>query len=147
MKGSSQPLGSSGKSSWPQIQRSWVRFPALPDFVRSSGSGTGSIQPREDNWGATLRKWWIRSRKPRLTVVGIRCADLYLLKLEITSPTSGGSSVGIIRLRTKTTEFFFFVVMRRLFRLLATIEIIDVLCLESDWKIVQLLWEILYLIL
>jgi hypothetical protein len=27
----------------------WVRFPALPDFLRSSGSGTGSTQPREDN--------------------------------------------------------------------------------------------------
>jgi hypothetical protein len=27
-----------------------VRFPALPDFfLRSSGSGTGSTQPRDDN--------------------------------------------------------------------------------------------------
>jgi hypothetical protein len=26
-----------------------VRFPALPDFLRSSGSGTGSNQPREYN--------------------------------------------------------------------------------------------------
>jgi hypothetical protein len=25
----------------------WVRFPALPDFLRSRGSGTGSTQPRE----------------------------------------------------------------------------------------------------
>jgi hypothetical protein len=30
-------------------QRSWVRFPALPDLLRSSGSGTGSTQPREYN--------------------------------------------------------------------------------------------------
>jgi hypothetical protein len=28
-------------------------FPALPDFLRSSGSGTGFTQPHEDNWGAT----------------------------------------------------------------------------------------------
>jgi hypothetical protein len=27
----------------------WVRFPALPEFVRSSGSGTGSTLPREYN--------------------------------------------------------------------------------------------------
>jgi hypothetical protein len=26
-----------------------VRFPTLPDFLRSSGSGTGSTQPREYN--------------------------------------------------------------------------------------------------
>ena len=31
-------------------------FPALPDFLSSSGSGTGSTQPREVNWGAT----WIK---------------------------------------------------------------------------------------
>ena len=30
-----------------EIQRSRVRFPALPDFLSSSGSGTGSTQPRE----------------------------------------------------------------------------------------------------
>jgi hypothetical protein len=26
-----------------------VRFPAIPDFLRSSGSGTGSTQPRDYN--------------------------------------------------------------------------------------------------
>jgi len=43
--------------------------------------------------------------------VGIRCADhmtpLYPQKLELTSPTSGGRSVGIVRSLTKATEFFF----------------------------------------
>ena len=38
---------SSGQSFWLQIQRSRVRSPALPDFLSSSGSGTGSTQPRE----------------------------------------------------------------------------------------------------
>jgi hypothetical protein len=41
------PLWSSAKSSWLQIPRSRVRFPALPDFQISSVSGTGYIQPHE----------------------------------------------------------------------------------------------------
>jgi hypothetical protein len=50
----------------------------------------------------------LRSGKPRLTVVGIRCAD------HVTPSTrksrhhfadSGGRSVAIVRLRTKATEF------------------------------------------
>jgi hypothetical protein len=44
---------SSGQSSFLQIQRSRVRFSPLPDFLSSSGPGTGSIQPLKDNWGAT----------------------------------------------------------------------------------------------
>jgi hypothetical protein len=47
------PLWSSGQSSWLRIQRSPVRFTALQDFLRSSGSGTESTQPREGSWGAT----------------------------------------------------------------------------------------------
>jgi len=38
---------SSGQSFWLQMQRSRVRSPALPDFLSSSESGTGSTQPRE----------------------------------------------------------------------------------------------------
>ena len=43
--------------------------------------------------------------------MGIRCAGhvtpLYPQKLALTSPTGGGRSVGIVRSRTKATEFFF----------------------------------------
>jgi hypothetical protein len=43
--------------------------------------------------------------------VGIRLADqvapLYPQKLAITSPTSGGRSVGVVRSRTQTMEFFY----------------------------------------
>ena len=50
-----------------------------------------------------------RSIKQKLTAVGIRCADhvtpLYPQKLALTSPTGGGRSVGIVRVRTKATEF------------------------------------------
>jgi hypothetical protein len=48
------------------------------------------------------------SRKPRLTAVGIRCADHATLSIRKksarTSPTGWGRSVGIVRLRTKATE-------------------------------------------
>ena len=47
--------------------------------------------------------------------VGIRCADhvtpLYPQKLALTSPTGGGRSVGIVRSRTKATEFSLVVVV------------------------------------
>jgi hypothetical protein len=47
--------------------RVWVRFPALPHFLRSSGSGTGSARTREYNWGATWKKQQrIRSSKSRI---------------------------------------------------------------------------------
>jgi hypothetical protein len=41
-------MWSSGQSSCLLTQRSRVRFLALPDFLSSSGSGTGSTQPL---WG------------------------------------------------------------------------------------------------
>jgi hypothetical protein len=54
----------------------------------SSGSG---LENREYGRGDPLR--WQRN-------------TLYPQKLTVTSPTSGGRSVGIVRLRAKATEFF-----------------------------------------
>jgi hypothetical protein len=45
------PLWFSGQSSWIQIRR--PRFDSRHYQKKSSGSGTGSTQPREYNWGAT----------------------------------------------------------------------------------------------
>jgi hypothetical protein len=49
--------------------------------------------------------------KTESTAVGIRRADyatpLYPQKLALTTPTSGGRSIGIVLSRTKATEFFY----------------------------------------
>jgi hypothetical protein len=67
---------SSGQSSWLQLQMSWVRFQTLPDFLRNSGSGTGSTQLMSIT--EELLEWKSSgsgSRKARLRAVGIRCVD------------------------------------------------------------------------
>ena len=49
-------------------------------------------------------------QKTEINGRGDRCADhvtpLYPLKLALTSSTGGGRSVGIVRSRTKATEFY-----------------------------------------
>ena len=50
------PLWSSCQSFWLQIQRSRVRSPTPPDFLSSTGSGTGSTQPREVKLRSYLNK-------------------------------------------------------------------------------------------
>jgi hypothetical protein len=102
------PLWSSGQSSWLEIQRSG-RFPVLPDFLRSSGSGTGPLslvstieellqRKKSSGSGLESREYGGRdlSRWPRDT--------LHPQKLALTSPTSGGRSIGIVRSRTQATE-------------------------------------------
>jgi hypothetical protein len=55
----------------------------------------------------------VRSRKPRLRPQGIRRTDhatpLYPQGLALTSPTSGGRSVGIVRSGTKATELVIYI--------------------------------------
>jgi hypothetical protein len=79
----------------------------------SSGPGTGFTQPREYNWEAT---WMEIVAAPGLENREYGRGDplrwprdtLYPQKLALTSPTSDGPSVGILRLRTKASEFLYF---------------------------------------
>jgi hypothetical protein len=106
------PLWSSRQSFWLQIQRSRVRFPALPDFLRSSGSGTRGplslVSTIEELLGRNISGFGLENREygrgdplrwPRDT--------LYPQKLELTLPTSCGRSAGVFRLLTEATEFVF----------------------------------------
>jgi hypothetical protein len=68
-------------------QTSTVRFPALPDILRSSRSGKGSTQPREDNWRAA----WIKSSGSDLENLDSRSLGSVALR----SLTSGGRPVGM----------------------------------------------------
>jgi hypothetical protein len=86
-----------------------VRFPALPAFLRSSGSGAGSTQPRDYNWGATWSKnsgSGLESREYGRRNPPRWLSDiLYQKKSALTSLTSGGRSVGMVRSWTQATEF------------------------------------------
>jgi hypothetical protein len=106
------PLWSSGQSSWLQIHRSgfdsrryqifWEvvgpeRGPlslvsTIEELLERKSSGS-SLEIREYGRGNPLR-WPNDTHSPQ--------------KLALTSPTNGGRSVGIVRSRTKATEFVLF---------------------------------------
>jgi hypothetical protein len=87
------PLWSSGHSSWLQIWRPRVRFPTLPHFLTSSGSGSGSTQPRE------LRSYLNGKVATEINGRGDSLRwphdTLHPQKLALTSPISAGHSVSI----------------------------------------------------
>ena len=68
----------------------------------------------------------------------IRCADhvtpLYPQKLALTSPTGGGRSVGVVRSRTKATEFFLCLCGPSSVVVIATGYGLDGLGIESRWR-------------
>jgi hypothetical protein len=122
------PLWSSGKSSWLQIQRSGLDSPLYQIFWEVVGLERGPLSLvstiEELLWrkssGSDLesREYGRRdpSRRPRSTV--------YPQKVALTSPISGGCSVGIVRSRTQAMEFSFrFLVkyyQQRIFRLVVS---------------------------
>jgi hypothetical protein len=82
-----------------------VRFPALPDFLINSVSGAVCtieelLGRKSSDSGLESREYGRRdpSRLPR--------GSLYPQNLILTSPISGGRSVGIVLSRTQATEFY-----------------------------------------
>jgi hypothetical protein len=100
------PLWFSGQSSRLQILRSRFRFSVLQDFLKSSvGLERGPLSLVRIT--EELLEWESSGsgQENRINGQGIRWADQATpsirKKLALTSPTSGGRSVGVVHLRTK----------------------------------------------
>jgi hypothetical protein len=110
------PLLSSGQCSWLQIQRTWFYSLRYQTFWEVVGLERGSLslvstteellERTSSGSGLEIREYGRRdpSRWPRGT--------LYPQKLALTSPTSGGRTVGIVRLWTQATEFSLALLMK-----------------------------------
>jgi hypothetical protein len=102
------PLWPSGQSSWLQIQMFGFDSPryqiwelvGLERRPFSLVSTTEELLERKDSGSGLENREY--SRDPSLWSHG----TLYPQKLALTSPTSGGRSVGIVRSRIQETEFF-----------------------------------------
>jgi hypothetical protein len=97
--------------SWLQIQRSQIdsrRYQIFWEVVGLEQGPLSLVRITEEllEWKSSVSG----SRKPRLTAVGIRCADhASPLSTKVgNTPKSGGRSIGIVRLRTKSTELIFY---------------------------------------
>jgi hypothetical protein len=105
------PLWSCGQSSWLQIQRSGFYSWRYKIFWQVVGLERGPLslvsttevllERKNSGSGLESREYGLRnsSRWPRGTI--------YPQKLALTSLTSGGRSIGIVRSRTQATEFGF----------------------------------------
>jgi hypothetical protein len=84
-------------------------FEALPNFLRSSGSGTGPLSllsTIDELLGRNSSCFSLESREYRRGDPSRWPLDTrYPQNLALTSPTSGGRSVGIVRSRAEATEF------------------------------------------
>jgi hypothetical protein len=105
----SPPLRSSGQSSWLQIQRSGFDSRRYQIFWQVVGLERGPlslVSTIEELLGRKRSGSGLENREyGRRDPLGWPRDALYPQKLALTSPTSGGRSVGIVRSRTEATEF------------------------------------------
>jgi hypothetical protein len=102
------PLWFSGQSSWLQIQGygfdSW-HYQTFGEVVGLERGPLSFMSTIEELLGRKSSGSGLESREcARMDPLGLPRDTLYLQKLALTSPPSGGRSVGIVRSRTKATE-------------------------------------------
>jgi hypothetical protein len=106
-------LWSSGQSSWLQIQRSGFdcrRYQIFWEVVDLDRGPLSLVSTTEELLGRKSRKLEYGRRDPSRWPR----SSLHPQKLEVTSPTSGGRSVGIGRSRTQATKFLVFLALQML---------------------------------
>jgi hypothetical protein len=107
------PLWSSGQSSWLQIQMSGFDSGRYQIFWEVMGLERGQLSLVSTTEELLGKKVAAPVYKAENTAVGIRHADHVApsirKKLEITSPTIGVRSVGIVRSRTQATVSYFLI--------------------------------------
>jgi hypothetical protein len=106
---STPPLWSSGQSSWLQIQRSgfdsW-RYQILWQVVGLERGPLSLMSTTEELLGRNSSGSGLESREYGSAVpLGWPRYTLYPRKMAVTSLTSSGRSVGIVRSQTQATEF------------------------------------------
>jgi hypothetical protein len=107
------PLWSSGRSSWLWIQRSAFdsrRYQIFWEVVGLERGTLSLVSTLEELHGRNSSGSSLESREyGRGNPLRWPCDILYPQRLTLTSPTSGVRSVGIVRSRTKATDFSFLV--------------------------------------
>jgi hypothetical protein len=107
------PLWSGGQSSWLQIQRlefdsgHYQIFWEVEGLERGQISLVSTTDGLLGSDGSVLEHQEYSRRDPALWP----CDTLYPQKLAITSPTSGGRSVGLVRSRTKATVIIIIIII------------------------------------
>jgi hypothetical protein len=132
-------LWSSGQSSWLQIQRARFDSQTYQIFrevmVLEGGplnlvSTTKELHRRKSSGSGLESREYVRRDQSRWP-----CGTLYPQQLALTSPTSGGNSVDIVRSRTQTTEFFYMWRVRRLHQKVMVLQIVSIYSLMGNYQL------------